>query len=212
MKKILLLGIITASLIFASCDKAHNVTEEETTKEWEELSYSVLDKTFTDEELIGIYDTGGRMGGGVKSDGEIPEFYIRYVVFEWPSLYADKEISEITAKVYNSTGFFDDYKSEEQAYFKRHNYKTGDKTITGSDEKALKLVFMYDIPTSDYSWDGYAQSRSEEMEYLNDCINKAVIQMDVKYKEGSTDTDYYRIELVNKYGPDRVNVYKLAEN
>ena len=95
MKKILLLGIITASLIFASCDKAHNVTEEETTKEWEELSYSVLDKTFTDEELIGTYDTGGRMGGGVKSDGEIPEFYMRYVVFEWPSLYADKRYQKL---------------------------------------------------------------------------------------------------------------------
>ena len=130
---------------------------------------------------------------------------------EWPSLYADKDMSAITATVYNTTGFFDDYKTDEHAYYKRRNYKTGEKRIVGSDENALRLIFMYDIPTTQDAWNLYMQSSTEEYRYMNECINKAVIEIKAEYQDGSTGTDYYRIELYNQYSTGRINIYKLSE-
>ena len=59
MKRILLLmGLVPILMSLASCGKKENVTVEETTEAWEEMSYLELDKTFTGEEFIGTYDTG----------------------------------------------------------------------------------------------------------------------------------------------------------
>ena len=175
------------------------------------MSYLELDKTFTGEEFIGIYDTGCMGAGGGYGKGEVPPYYTLGIVMEWPSLYADKDISAITATVYNTTGFFDDYKTDEHAYYKRRNYKTGEKRIVGSDENALRLIFMYDIPTTQDAWNLYMQSRVEEYRYTNECINKAVIEIKAEYQDGSTGTDYYRIELYNQYSTGRINIYKLSE-
>lgn len=212
MKKIILLiGIIPILIILSSCGKKENVTVEETTEAWEELSCLELDKTFTGEEFIGTYDTGCMGAGGGYSKGEVLPYYTLGVVIDWPSLYADKDMSAITATVYNTTGFFDDYKTAENAYYKRRNYRTGAKKITGSDENALRLIFMYDIPSSEDAWNNYMQSSVEEYRYMNECINKGVIELKAEYQDGSTGTDYYRIELYNQYRTDRINIYKLSE-
>ena len=109
MKRILLLmGLVPILMSLASCGKKENVTVEETTEAWEEMSYLELDKTFTGEEFIGTYDTGCMGAGGGYGKGEVPPYYTLGIVMEWPSLYADKDISAITATVYNTTGFFDD--------------------------------------------------------------------------------------------------------
>lgn len=76
MKKIILLiGIIPILIILSSCGKKENVTVEETTEAWEELSCLELDKTFTGEEFIGTYDTGCMGAGGGYSKGEVPPYY-----------------------------------------------------------------------------------------------------------------------------------------
>lgn len=212
MKRILLLiGMVPVLMSLVSCGKKENVTVEETTEAWEELSYLELDKTFTGEEFIGTYETGCMGAGGGYGRGEVPQYYMQSVVMEWPSLYADKDISGITATLYNTTGFFDDYKTAENAYYKRRNYRTGAKKITGSDENALRLIFMYDIPSSEDAWNNYMQSSVEEYRYMNECINKGVIELKAEYQDGSTGTDYYRIELYNQYRTDRINIYKLSE-
>ena len=213
MKKIILLmGIIPVLMTLASCGKKENVPVEETTEAWEELSYLELDKTFAGEEFIGTYETGCMGTGGGYARDEIPPYHTLHAVMEWPSLYEDKDISGITATVYNSTGFFDDYAKNENIYFKRNSYKTGDKKVMGSGEKALKIVFMFDIPTSEHVWNNYMQSQVEEYRYLNECVNKAVIQIKAEYQDGSTRTDYYRIELVNQYHTSEINIYKLLES
>lgn len=55
------------------------------------------------------------------------------------------------------------------------------------------------------------QSSVEEYRYMNECINKGVIELKAEYQDGSTGTDYYRIELYNQYRTDRINIYKLSE-
>ena len=213
MKKIILLmGIIPVLMTLASCGKKENVPVEETTEAWEELSCLEIDKTFTGEEFIGTYETGCMGTGGGYARDEIPPYYTLHAVMEWPSLYADEDISGITATVYNSTGFFDDYAKNENIYFKGNSYKTGGKKVMGSGEKALKIVFMFDIPTSEHVWNNYMQSQVEEYRYLNECVKKAVIQIKAEYQDGSTRTDYYRIELVNQYRTSEINIYKLLES
>lgn len=46
---------------------------------------------------------------------------------------------------------------------------------------------------------------------MNECINKAVIEIKAEYQDGSSGTDYYRIELYNQYRTGRINIYKLSE-
>ena len=76
MKRILLLmGIVPILMSLASCGKKENVTVEETTEAWEEMSYLELDKTFTGEEFIGTYDTGCMGAGGGYGKGEVPPYY-----------------------------------------------------------------------------------------------------------------------------------------
>lgn len=233
IRKLYLIGMVTCCCILsAGCQRKEEsegdtiiVTSENqviTVREYEEngvkykeesrqkqkIIYPVSSKTFADKELVGTYSSAG--ASSIQSVAKTDVSYVITEAFDWPVLYDSDNVKSIEYCTYNARAEFDEKDKKPNTYSKEKTCKAGAVKTDGDKQDKLNMVIYMELSSTDDSWYMYRQSPASEGKVKCDILNSVLIEAKVIYKDGTEETDYYKIETQSAKG-DKIDIYRLIE-
>lgn len=186
----------------------NGVKYKEESGQKQKIIYPVSSKTFADKELVGTYSSAG--ASSIQSVAKTDVSYLITEAFAWPVLYESDNVKSIEYCTYNARAEFDEKDKKPSTYNKEKTCKAGAVKTDGDKQDKLNMVIHMELSSTDDSWYMYRQSPASEGKVKCDILNSVLIEAKVIYKDGTEETDYYKIETQSAKG-DKIDIYRLIE-